>query len=227
MGPLVLIGRYVEGELRDQPVYTPSADGLPLALPEVEQNSIVRQMQVMKLRGQQSGALAGITFRITSMACIVSRAPRAQRRSSIVRAGAACRGIRELDALIWRRHPEGDSCWSCRTLRSGQNGARHSFIAEGLRHSEPLASVAMFEENPSEFHPGAARSVRFRHPVKDGSLKLIYLRPLTSRWMRRCMKIGTRSRRSAASAWLIDSLVGSRWRWPPAFRTDFRDRSTA
>src|SRR5450631_4127887 len=59
-----LIGEYVEGELRDNPVFT-VADGLFWLYQTVERNSIVRKMQVMKLRGQES--VPGLhTFRITN-----------------------------------------------------------------------------------------------------------------------------------------------------------------
>jgi circadian clock protein KaiC len=58
-----LIGEYVEGELRDNPVFT-VADGLFWLCQNIERNSIVRKMQVMKLRGQES--VPGLhTFRIT------------------------------------------------------------------------------------------------------------------------------------------------------------------
>src|SRR5687768_1220950 len=59
-----LIGEYVEGEIRDNPVFT-VADGLFWLSQQVERNSIVRKLQVMKLRGQAS--VPGLhTFRITS-----------------------------------------------------------------------------------------------------------------------------------------------------------------
>ena len=58
-----LIGEYVEGELRDNPVFT-VADGLFWLYQSVERNSIVRKLQVVKLRGQES--VPGLhTFRIT------------------------------------------------------------------------------------------------------------------------------------------------------------------
>src|ERR1700730_3787832 len=58
-----LIGEYVEGELRDNPVFT-VADGLFWLYQSVERNSIVRNTQVMKIRGQES--VPGLhTFRIT------------------------------------------------------------------------------------------------------------------------------------------------------------------
>src|SRR6202158_1191395 len=59
-----LIGEYTEGELRDNPVFT-VADGLFWLYQSVERNSIVRKMQVMKVRGQES--VPGLhTFRITA-----------------------------------------------------------------------------------------------------------------------------------------------------------------
>jgi len=57
-----LLGEYVEGELRDNPVFT-VADGLLWLYQSIERNSIVRKLQVMKLRGQES--VPGLhTFRI-------------------------------------------------------------------------------------------------------------------------------------------------------------------
>ncbi len=58
-----LVGEYDESELRDNPVFT-VADGLFWLYQTVERNSIVRKMQVMKMRGQSS--VPGMhTFRIT------------------------------------------------------------------------------------------------------------------------------------------------------------------
>jgi circadian clock protein KaiC len=48
-----LVGEYAESELRDNPVFT-IADGLFWLYQDVERNSIVRKLQVMKLRGQAS-----------------------------------------------------------------------------------------------------------------------------------------------------------------------------
>src|SRR5471030_2631677 len=59
-----LIGEYVEGEIRDNPVFT-VADGLFWLYQSVERNSIVRKIQVVKLRGRET--VPGLhTFRITA-----------------------------------------------------------------------------------------------------------------------------------------------------------------
>ena len=48
-----LIGEYVEAEIRDNPVFT-VADGLLWLSQKAERNSVVRKLQVVKLRGQGS-----------------------------------------------------------------------------------------------------------------------------------------------------------------------------
>jgi circadian clock protein KaiC len=58
-----LIGEYSESELQNNPIFT-VADGLLWLYQIVERNSVVRKLQVMKLRGQMS--VPGMhTFRIT------------------------------------------------------------------------------------------------------------------------------------------------------------------
>jgi circadian clock protein KaiC len=68
-----LVGEYAESELRDNPVFT-VADGLFWLYQDVERNSIVRKLQVMKLRGQAS-VPGKHTIRITSEGSRPSRAP--------------------------------------------------------------------------------------------------------------------------------------------------------
>ena len=47
------MGEYVEGEIRDNPVFTVS-DGLFWLYQAAERSSIVRKLQIVKLRGQAS-----------------------------------------------------------------------------------------------------------------------------------------------------------------------------
>jgi circadian clock protein KaiC len=59
-----LVGEYVQEEVRDNPVFT-IADGLLWLSQVVERNSVVRKIQIMKLRGQES--VPGLhTLRISS-----------------------------------------------------------------------------------------------------------------------------------------------------------------
>src|SRR5687767_11680279 len=104
-----LIGEYVEGEIRDNPVFT-VADGLFWLSQQVERNSVVRKMQIMKMRGQAS--VPGLhTFRITDAGLqtfprtfgftLKGQTVKGPRLLSI--------GIPELDALLGGGVPEGDS----------------------------------------------------------------------------------------------------------------------
>jgi len=218
-----LIGEYVEGELRDNPVFT-VADGLFWLYQAVERNSIIRKMQVMKVRGQES--VTGLhTFRITNAGLqayprtfgLVGEAGhvKGQRRLST--------GIGDLDALLGGGIPEGDS-----VLLAGPSGAGKSilatqFIAEGLRLGEP-GIVAVFEEIPAEYVQRAAMfGFDFDAPQKDGTLKIIYLRPLDLSVDETVHEIIDSVKKHGCKRLVIDSLVGFEMALAPGFRTDFRE----
>src|SRR6202451_4159800 len=119
-----LVGAYVGGESRDNPVFTVS-DGLLWLYQASERNSIVRKLQIVKLRGQAS--VPGLhTFRITpaglqafsrtlGLAGQVRKTP-STRRLSI--------GIPELDKMLGGGIPEGDS-----VLVAGASGTGKSVLA--------------------------------------------------------------------------------------------------
>ncbi|HWY85901.1 MAG TPA: ATPase domain-containing protein [Gemmataceae bacterium] len=218
-----LIGEYVEGELRDNPVFT-VADGLLWLYQSIERNSIVRKLQVMKLRGQAS--VPGLhTFRITEDGlqtfprtfALVGESDHIKGRRRL------STGIRELDALLGGGIPEGDSL-----LLAGPSGAGKSllgthFIAEGLRQGEP-GIVAIFEEIPAEYAQRAAMfGFDFDTPQKDGTLKLIYLRPLDLSVDETVHEIVSSVKKIGCKRLVIDSLVGFEMALAPGFRTDFRE----
>jgi circadian clock protein KaiC len=132
-------------------------------------------------------------------------------------------GIRELDAMLGGGVPEGDSL-----LLAGPSGAGKSllgthFIAEGLRQGEP-GIVAIFEEIPAEY---AQRAVTFGFdfdtPQKDGTLKIIYLRPLDLSVDETVHEIVNSVNKIGCKRLVIDSLVGFEMALAPGFRTDFRE----
>ena len=150
-----MIGEYVEGELRDNPVFT-VADGLFWLYQNIERNSVVRKMQVMKLRGQES--VPGLhTFRITRDG--LQTFPRTFALSGqsdhIKGRRRLSTGIRDLDAMLGGGVPEGDSLLLAGPSGSGKSLLGTHFIAEGLRLGEP-GIVAIFEEVPAEYAHRAA-----------------------------------------------------------------------
>ncbi len=218
-----LIGEYVEGELRDNPVFT-VADGLLWLYQTIERNSIVRKMQVMKLRGQES--VPGLhTFRITQSGLQtfprtfgLTQSPthvKGRRRVSSGNAG--------LDAMMGGGIPEGDSLLVAGPSGAGKTVLGIQFIAEGLKCGEP-GIVAMFEELPDEYLQRAASfGIDLQKSRDDGSLKIIYLRPLDLSVDETVHEVVNAVKAIGCKRLVIDSLVGFELALAPGFRTDFRE----
>ena len=218
-----LIGEYVEGELRDNPVFT-VADGLFWLNQTVERNSIVRKLQVMKLRGQES--VPGMhTFRITkdglqTFPRTFGLSPESAPVKGLRRLST---GITELDAMLGGGIPEGDSLLAGGPSGSGKSVLGTQFIAEGLRHGEP-GIAAIFEELPGEYAQRAAMfGIDFDTPQKEGLLKIIYLRPLDLSVDETVHEIVNAVKEIGCKRLVIDSLVGFEMALAPGFRTDFRE----
>jgi circadian clock protein KaiC len=218
-----LIGEYVEGELRDNPVFT-VADGLFWLYQSVERNSIVRKMQIMKLRGQES--VPGMhTFRITDHGLqtfprtfgltLDSEHIKGTRRLST--------GVPRLDEIMGGGIPEGDSLLLAGPSGAGKTVLGLQFIAEGLKHGEP-GIIAMFEELPKEYEQRAsAFGFDFKTPQEHGKLKIIYLRPLDLSVDETVHEVVNAVREIGCKRLVIDSLVGFELALAPGFRTDFRE----
>ena len=219
-----LIGEYVEGEMRDNPVFT-VADGLFWLSQSADRNSIVRKLQVVKMRGQES--VPGLhTFRITDDG--VQTFPRTfgltDNKSDHVKGRRRLStGVSKLDTLMGGGIPEGDSLLVAGPSGAGKTVFGIQFIAEGLRLGEP-AIVAMFEELPNEFMQRAASfGFDLDKNLKDGSLKLIYLRPLDLSVDETVHEIVSSVKAIGCKRLVIDSLVGFEMALAPDFRTDFRE----
>ena len=218
-----LIGEYVEGELRDNPVFT-VADGLFWLYQSIERNSIVRKMQVMKLRGQES--VPGLhTFRITNGGiqtfprtfglAETSGRVKGQRRDST--------GIPKFDALMGGGIPEGDSVLLAGPSGSGKTLLASQFIAEGVRQGEP-GVIAIFEELPADYVARAAKlGLDFDTPQKDGTLKIIYIRPLDLSVDETVYEVINAVKEIGAKRVVLDSLVGFEMALAPDFRHEFRE----
>jgi circadian clock protein KaiC len=218
-----LIGEYVEAELRDNPVFT-VADGLFWLFQSTERNSIVRKMQIMKLRGQES--VPGLhTFRITQDG--LQTFPRtfglAQELGHVKGGHRLSTGIHKLDALMDGGVPDGSSLLLAGPSGSGKSIMASQFIAEGLRRGEP-GVVAIFEELPAEYTRRAAQfGLDFGTPQKEGTLKVIYIRPLDLSVDETVHAIVDAVKRIGAKRVVIDSMVGFEMALAPDFRHEFRE----
>ena len=218
-----LVGEYVEAEIRDNPIFT-VADGLLWLSQSVERNSIVRKMQIIKLRGQES--VPGLhTFRITGNGLQVfprtlgltgkPPKPRSHRRLSM--------GIEALDAMLDGGIPEGDSVLVAGSSGTGKSLLATQFIAAGIRQGEP-AIAAVFEERPQGYTDRAgAFGLDLTTPQQEGLLKLIYLRPLDLSVDETLQEVLDTVAKIGAKRVVIDSLAGFEMALAPGFRQDFRE----
>jgi circadian clock protein KaiC len=218
-----LVGEYVQAEIRDNPVFTVS-DGLFWLFQSTERNSIVRKMQVMKLRGQES--VPGLhTFRITQDG--IETFPRtfglAQESGHVKGARRSSTGIPALDALMGGGIPDGSSLLLAGPSGSGKSILASQFIGEGLQQGEP-GVMAVFEELPSEVTRRAAQfGLDFDTPQKEGKLKVIYLRPLDLSVDETVHAIVGAVKQIGAKRVVIDSMVGFEMALAPDFRHEFRE----
>jgi len=218
-----LIGEYAESELRDNPVFT-VADGLFWLYQVVERNSIVRKLQIMKLRGQAS--VPGMhTFRITDagLQAFSRTLGLARQKRTVPPSKRLSTGIPGLDEMMGGGIPEGDSLLIAGSSGTGKSLLATQFIAAGIRQGEP-GIVAIFEERPEEY-VGRAGSfgLDLDTPVSDGKLQVIYLRPLDLSVDETMQEIFDAIRKTGAKRLVIDSLAGFEMALAPGFRTDFRE----
>lgn len=218
-----LIGEYTDSEMRDNPVFT-VADGLLWLSQKVERNSVVRKLQIVKLRGQAS--VPGLhTLRIGNDGLqAFSRTlglvgkhgkPRSNRRLST--------GIAELDKLLGGGIPEGDSVLIAGPSGTGKSALATQFIDAGIRAGEP-GIIAIFEERPEGYITRAQQmGMNLNKPQKTGKLEILYLRPLDLSVDETMQEILDAVQRIGAKRLVIDSLVGFEMALAPGFRLDFRE----
>ncbi len=218
-----LIGEYSEDELRDNPIFT-VADGLFWLSQIAERNSVVRKLQIIKLRGQAS--VPGLhTFRITNnglqafsrtfgLSAHKRKAPGTRRLST---------GIPELDKMMGGGIPEGDSVLITGASGTGKSVLATQFIAEGVRQGE-AAIVAVFEERPQAYADRAGSfGLDLETPQKEGKLVILYLRPLDLSVDETMHEILDAVQKIGAKRLVIDSLAGFEMALSPGFREDFRE----
>lgn len=218
-----LVGEYVHDEIHDNPLFT-MVDSILWLSQVTERNSVVRKLQVLKLRGQAS--VPGLhTIRITDEGLqAFSRTlgleaakpkPKLRHRLSM--------GIPDLDKMLGGGVLEGDSVLVAGPSGTGKSALATQFIGEGLRRGEP-AVMAIFEERPDGYvHRADAFGLKLNAAQKAGSLEILYLRPLDLSVDETMLAILDAAKRVGAKRVVIDSLVGFEMALAPSFRADFRE----
>jgi circadian clock protein KaiC len=220
----LLIGEYTEAEQR-QPLFT-IADGILWLSQATDRNSVVRQLQVVKVRGRAQ--MPGLhTFRITDDGLqVFPRIPEQQwgRREGHPRRDARLStGVPGLDPLLGGGIPAGDAVLLAGATGTGKSTMGMLFAAEGLRRGEAVV-VAAFEEYPTDYLSRLGDfDVDPDAMVASGRLRVTYLRPLDLSVDEALAELLANVRESGATRVVIDSLTGFEVALAPAFREDFRE----
>lgn len=148
-----LIGEYDPRESEHDPVFT-VADGLLWLHQSMDRNSMVRKMQVMKMRGQ--APVPGLhTFRITTDGIqvfprVIVGPPDKPGRKREARKRLLL-DINEVDDMLGGGIPEGYSVLVAGPSGSGKSVLATQFIMSGIRHDEP-GILAVFESGRTSTH---------------------------------------------------------------------------
>ena len=218
-----LVGEYAEAEMRDNPLFT-MVDGIFWLSQVAERNSVVRKLQIVKLRGQAS--VPGLhTMRISddglqtysrTLGLGGGKTLAARRRRLSI-------GIPELDKMLGGGILQGDSLLVAGPSGTGKSALATQFIAEGLRHGE-AGIMAIFEERPEGYTQRAGTfGLNLRAAQREGKLETLYLRPLDLSVDETMQEILDAIARVGAKRLVIDSLVGFEMALAPGFRADFRE----
>jgi circadian clock protein KaiC len=216
-----LLGEYADGE-RDSAVFT-VADGLLWLSQEIDRNSVVRKLQVIKMRGQ--GQIPGLhTARITDKGYSVF--PRILKPEEITTEHPLKHrvktGVPGLDELMDGGIPLGYSVLVAGPSGSGKTVLSNQFLVEGVRNGEN-GIVAVFEKRPNDYLRTTPRGEQFEKMVQERKLEVLYMRPLDLSIDETLLELRDAVKRLGAKRAVIDSLSGLELALAPTFREDFRE----
>ena len=216
-----LVAAFDERE-QENPVLT-VADGILWLSQSTDRNSVVRKLQVTKVRGR--AFMPGLhTFRITDRGLqVFPRIPeqQAQRRSPpSVRLPT---GVPGLDAMMDGGIPAGDAMMLAGPAGTGKTTFATQFAAAGLARGE-AGVIVVFEEYPEEYLARVGkRGADLAAIIRAGRLQVLYLRPLDLSVDETLWEILEGVRAVDATWVVIDSLSGFEIALAPTFREDFRE----
>lgn len=219
-----LIGEYVAQESEANPIFT-VADGIVWMAQSVERNSVVRKIQIMKMRGHAT--IPGLhTFRISDDGLQIF--PRTIAVSSTPPEGNASGGhdiapsrlsigVPLLDEMMGGGLPVGYSLLVAGPSGSGKSQLAAAFLAEGARAGEK-GVIAAFEKTPAR-----SKKMRLDELIASGEVGVIDTRLLDLSIDETLHALTELIERTGATRVVIDSISGFELALAPTFRADFRE----
>jgi circadian clock protein KaiC len=219
-----LIGEYMALESEANPIFT-VADGILWLAQSVDRNSMVRKIQVTKMRGHAT--VPGLhTFRISGDGLHIFPRTIAQSREEPVAGSTDSQadspprlsmGIPLLDELMGGGLPAGYSLLVAGPSGSGKSQLAAAFLAEGARKGQK-GVIAAFEKSPSR-----SRKLLLDHLIASGDVGVVDTRALDLSIDETLFALTEMIERTGATRVVIDSLSGFELALAPTFREDFRE----
>lgn len=214
-----LIGEYFT-ETDANPVFT-VADGLIWMRQSVQRNSMVRKVEIMKMRGQAT--LPGLhSFRIGAQGIhVFAPAPAPALVTDFEMSNAVgsrlLMGVPHLDEMLGGGLPRGYSMLVAGPSGSGKSILAAAFLTEGARCGE-FGVIAAFEQHPNRTQTPALAAL-----IESGQVSLIDSRSPDLSIDEVLQLLLREIRRVNATRVVIDSLSGFELSLAPTFREDFRE----
>lgn len=214
-----LIGEYLN-DSDPNPVFT-VADGLIWMRQSVHRNSMVRKLEIMKMRGQPT--LPGLhTFRIDSsgvkiFAPVHSAAKEPANPPSTFSHSRVPVGTPGLDDMLGGGLPRGYSLLVAGPSGSGKSILAAKFLEEGARLGEK-GVIAAFEQRPKGLHNRTLVNL-----IDAGHISLVDSRAPDLSIDEIVVQLLSEIDRLKATRVVIDSLSGFELAVAPTFREDFRE----
>jgi len=173
-----LIGEYAETETHDNPVFT-MADGIIWLTQNVSRNSMLRKIQIVKMRG--ASPQPGLhTMRISDDGIEIF--PRLLKRIEPLppdgRAKIVSTGVTGLDEMLGGGTAAGNSLLVAGPAGSGKSTLAIEFIAEGIKHGD-RGVIAVSEDEATRYLDEANRfGLDFAAMIGRGVLEIVPMRRL-------------------------------------------------
>ncbi len=216
-----LIGEY-DPEDQSNPIFT-VADGLIWLTQDTYQGSMVRKLEVKKMRGvatlpgQHTLRITGEGIRAFPRAILEARtSPKAKSapQRTLQRIGT---GVPLLDQMLGGGLPKGYSVLVAGPSGSGKTILATEFLAEGVRRGEN-GVIAAFEKSP-----GLGLSTALDRMVRSGKVGIVSTRALDLSIDATLHELTEKIHQLKAKRVVIDSLSGFELALAPSYREDFRD----
>jgi circadian clock protein KaiC len=214
-----LIGEY-DPQDQSNPIFT-VADGLIWLTQDTYQGSMVRKLEVKKMRGvatlpgQHTLRIAGEGIRTFPRAILEARPT--QKRKSNAPLKRISMGVPRLDEMLGGGLPKGYSVLVAGPSGSGKTIMATEFLAEGVRRGES-GVIAAFEKSP-----GQGLSPALDRMVRTGRVGIVSTRALDLSIDATLHELTEKVRLMKAKRVVIDSLSGFELALAPTYREDFRD----